>query len=104
MKFLGKWIYLEDIIMSEVIQSQKNITWYVLTDKWILAQKLRIPTDIMKLKKKKDQLVGVSIFLRKGKKILTEANTKTKFGAESEGKATQRHQTQILLWLPTCAC
>jgi hypothetical protein len=25
MKFLGKCIYLEDIILSEVIQSQKNI-------------------------------------------------------------------------------
>ena len=25
MKFLGKWLYLEDIILSEVTQSQKNI-------------------------------------------------------------------------------
>jgi hypothetical protein len=24
MKFLGKWMHLEDIILSEVIQSQKN--------------------------------------------------------------------------------
>ena len=24
MKFLGKWMYLEDIILSMVIQSQKN--------------------------------------------------------------------------------
>jgi hypothetical protein len=24
MKFLGKWIYMEDIILSEVTQSQKN--------------------------------------------------------------------------------
>jgi hypothetical protein len=24
MKFLGKWMYLEDIILREVIQSQKN--------------------------------------------------------------------------------
>jgi hypothetical protein len=24
MKFLGKWMYLEDIILIEVIQSQKN--------------------------------------------------------------------------------
>jgi hypothetical protein len=24
MKFLGKWMYLEDIIRSEVTQSQKN--------------------------------------------------------------------------------
>jgi hypothetical protein len=25
MKFLGKWIYVEDIILSEITQSQKNI-------------------------------------------------------------------------------
>jgi hypothetical protein len=31
-KFLGKWMDLDDIILSEP-----------LTDKWILAQKLRIP-------------------------------------------------------------
>jgi hypothetical protein len=24
MKFLGKWMYLEDIILSDVTQSQKN--------------------------------------------------------------------------------
>jgi hypothetical protein len=38
MKFLGKWIDLEGIILNEVTQSQ-----YVLTDKWILSQKLRLP-------------------------------------------------------------
>jgi hypothetical protein len=36
----------------------KEHIWYVLIDKWILAQKLRIPkiqlTDHMKLKKKED--------------------------------------------------
>jgi hypothetical protein len=29
-KFLGKWMKLENIILSEVTQSQKN-TWYALT-------------------------------------------------------------------------
>jgi hypothetical protein len=38
MKFLGKWLDLEGIILSEVTQSQKNSN-----DKWILAQKLSIP-------------------------------------------------------------
>ena len=51
---------LDNIILSEVTQSQKEHTWYILTDKWILAQKLRIPkiqfTDHMKLKKE-DQSV-----------------------------------------------
>jgi hypothetical protein len=42
----------------------KEHTWYVLTDKWIIYQKLGIPkiqfTDHMKLKKKEDQSVGPS--------------------------------------------
>ena len=59
MTFVGKWMDLEYIILSEVTQSQKNT--HVLTDKWILAQKLRITkiqfTKHMKLKKKEDQSV-----------------------------------------------
>ena len=51
----------------------KEHTQYVLTDKWILAQKLRIPmiqlTDHMKFKKKENQSVNASILLRKGNKI-----------------------------------
>jgi hypothetical protein len=31
MKFLDKWMSLEDIILSEITQSQKN-TFYALTD------------------------------------------------------------------------
>ena len=54
MKFLGRWMELENIILSEVIQSQNN----TLTDKWILAQILRIPkirlTNHIKVKKKED--------------------------------------------------
>lgn len=46
----------------------------MLTDKWILTQKLRIPmiqlNDHMKLKKKEDQLVDASILLTRGNKII----------------------------------
>ena len=42
-KFLGKWMNLEGIILSEVNPITKELSQYVLTDKWILAQKLRIP-------------------------------------------------------------
>jgi hypothetical protein len=42
MKVLIKWIDLENIILCEVTQLQKEHTWYALIDKWILAQKLRI--------------------------------------------------------------
>ena len=79
---------MEDVILSEVTQSQKKHTWYALTDKWILAQNLRI-------------------LLRKGNKIPIEGVTETKFRAEPEGTAMQRlpnlgihsinnHQTQTL--------
>ena len=48
-------------------------TWYIFTEKWILAQKLRIPTkqftDHMKLKKKEDQSVDILVLLRRGNKI-----------------------------------
>jgi hypothetical protein len=74
MKYLGKWMELENIILSEVTQSQKNTQWYALTDKWILPYNLRIPkiqfTDHMKLKKKEDQIVDASVLLRKANKIL----------------------------------
>ena len=47
---------------------------YAVTDKWILAQKLRILkiqfTDHMKLKKKEDQSIDASVLLRRGNKIL----------------------------------
>ena len=81
MKFLGKWMYLEDIILSEVTQSQKN-TLYALTDKWILSQKLRIPkiqlAKHMKLKNTEDQSVDTSLLLKMGNNIHIERVTETK--------------------------
>ena len=45
---------------------------YALTDKWILAQKLRILkiqfTDYTKLKKNNDQSVDASVLLKRGMK------------------------------------
>jgi hypothetical protein len=38
MKFLGKWMGLEYIHLSEVTKSQNDHTWYAPADKWILAQ------------------------------------------------------------------
>jgi hypothetical protein len=84
---------------------------YELTDKWILAQKLRIPkiqfAKHMKLTKKEDQSVDTSIPLRMGNKIPMERITETKCGAEVEGRTIQRlpqlgihptnnHQTQTI--------
>jgi hypothetical protein len=84
MKFLGKWMESEHIILSEVTQSQKNkhSLTYALSDKWILAQTFRTPkiqfTDHMK-PKKEDQNVNVSVLLRRGNKILTGGNMETKY-------------------------
>jgi hypothetical protein len=69
----------------------------------------------MKPKKKEDQSVDASVLLRRGNKILLGGNMKTKYGAETGGKATQRlahlgiypiysHQTQTLVWMPRSAC
>jgi hypothetical protein len=44
----------------------KEHTWYLLTDKWIVAQKLQIPkihfTDHRKLNQKEDQTVVLQSF------------------------------------------
>ena len=97
----------------------KEHTWNVVTDKWILAPKLRILeiqfTDHMKLKKKEDQSVGALVLLRKENKILTGPNMGTKCRVETDGKTMQRlshlgihprysHQTPTLLWMPGSAC
>jgi hypothetical protein len=54
-KFSDKWIHLEDIILSEVTQAQKN-TRDMHSNKQLLAQKLRVSkiqfSKHMKLKKK----------------------------------------------------
>jgi hypothetical protein len=66
---------------------------HALTDKWILAQKLRITkiqfTGQMQLKKKADQIVAASALLRRRNKIWG-VNTETKCGVKNEGKAIQR--------------
>jgi hypothetical protein len=72
-------------------------------------------TDHMKLKKKEDQSVGASVFLRRRNKILIGANMKIKCRADTEEKVIQRlshlgihpiysYQTQALLWMPRSAC
>ena len=56
---------LENNTLSEVTTEEH--TWYTFTDKWILAQKLRIPmiqfTDHMKIKKKEGHSVASSVLL-----------------------------------------
>ena len=58
----------------------------------------------MKLKKKEEQAVNASVLFMRGIKILTGANTETKFRPETEEKAIQRliyleSHAQTLLWM-----
>jgi hypothetical protein len=61
----------------------------ICTDKWILAQKLRIPkiqvAKHMKLKKNEDKSVDTLPLLRIGNKTPMEGVTERKFGAETKG-------------------
>ena len=72
-KFLGKWMDLENIILSEVTQSQSNRHGIYSLIIRILGKKFRIPmtqlTDHMKLKKE-DQCVDASVLLRRRNKII----------------------------------
>jgi hypothetical protein len=62
-------------------------SWYVLTDKWILAKKFGVPkiqfTDRMKPNKMEHQNVDASVCFRRLNKILTGGNTETKCGVET---------------------
>ena len=96
----------------------KERTWYVLTDKWILAQTFRRPkikfAKHTKLKKE-DQSVDTLNLLRRGNKIPIEGVIETKFRAKTEEKTIQRlphpeihpmnnHQTQTLLLMSESFC
>ena len=67
---------------------------HLLSNKWILGQKLRIPkiqfAKHMKLKKKEDQSVNTLILLRRRNKIPMGGVTETKCGAGTEGITIQR--------------
>ena len=97
----------------------KEVTWYALTDKWILAQKPRIAMIQLpkhkKIKKKEDQCVDTSFLPRIGNKISMEGVAETKFWAKPNGWTIQRllhpevhpiigHQTQTPLHMSTRFC
>jgi hypothetical protein len=74
-----------------VRQPNHKLTWYVLTDKWILAQKLRIPKiketicKTHEIQEEGRQNVDTLPLLRIGNKTPIEGVTETKFGAEMKG-------------------
>ena len=100
------------VLSPNFVSVTKEISRYTLTDKWIIAQKLRIPkiqfAKHKKIKKKEDLLVDTSFLLRIGNKIPVEGVTEAKFGAKTKGWTIQRlphpgihpiisHQIQTLL-------
>jgi hypothetical protein len=70
----GKWMELENIILSEVTQTQKGHTWYVLTNKWILAKNIQNTQHktkgLKKVNKLKDPSEDGSIPLGREKKAI----------------------------------
>ena len=91
MKFLGKWIDLQGIILSEVTQSQKNSNYiYSLISGYkprnLEYRRYKIQFDKrMKLLKNEDQSVDTLPLLRIENKTPMEGVTETKFGAETKG-------------------
>jgi hypothetical protein len=89
MKFLGKWMDLEGIILSEVTQSQKNSHDMFSLISGYLPRNLEYPrykiqcAKHVKLKKNEDQSVDILPLFRTGNKTPMEGVTK--LGAEMKG-------------------
>ena len=88
MKFLGKWLDLEGIILSEVTQSQKNSNDMYSLISGYEPRNLEYPrynlqfAKHMKPKKNEDPSMITLPFLRIGNKTPMEGVTETKFVAE----------------------
>ena len=87
MKFLGKWMDLEGITLSEVTQSQRIshnmyslISGYKSRNLGYPRYKIQL-AKCMEFKKNEDQSVDTLPFLRNGNKTPMEGVTETKFGA-----------------------
>ena len=96
MKFLGKCLDLQGIILSEVTQSQKNSNDMYSLISGYQPRNLEYPrykiqfAKHMKLKKNKDQSADTLPLLKIGNKTPMEGVTETKFGAETKGWTIQR--------------
>jgi hypothetical protein len=92
MKFLGKWMDLENIILSELTHSY---TWHVLTDKWILhgIPKTQL-THHMKLKRKEDQRVDASVLLRRVNKMIKRSRGWEGLGRKRKGRG-EKEKNQV---------
>ena len=68
----------------------KEPAWYVLTDKWLLAKKYRIPMiqpiDHKQYNKMEGPSEDASIPLRRGNKIIVAGRGKRNLGSRGEGR------------------
>ena len=91
MKFIGKWIDLKGIILSEVTQSQKNSHVMYSLISGYYSRNLEYPRYMiqfvkhMKLRKNEDQGVDTFLLLLIGSKAPMEGAIETEFGAEMKG-------------------
>ena len=117
MKFLGKWMELENINLSEVTQLQMNTSAMHSVISGYLPRGLEYPRHNSDYAQEEGRTTDMDILvlLRRGNKIPTEGDTKTKCGEESEGMSIQRlshllihpiysYKTQTLLLMPTRTC
>jgi hypothetical protein len=91
MKFLGKWMDLNSILLSKVTQSQKNSHDMYSLISGYYPRNLEYPRyriqfeKHMRLTRNKDQGVDALPFLRIGSRMPMEGVAVTKFGAETKG-------------------
>jgi hypothetical protein len=95
MKFLGKWMDLEDIILHEVTQSQKNSHDMYSLISGYLHRNLESPRykiQVVKYETQEEQRpkCGHLPLLRIGNKTPREGVTEVTFGAETKGWTTER--------------
>jgi hypothetical protein len=88
MKFTGKWMELENIILSKSVT--KEHIWYVLINNWLLAQKLRIPTmqltDHMNSRRRNNKVWMLQSYLKGETKQSWEVEGGRDLGEKEDGQ------------------
>jgi hypothetical protein len=105
----GKWMELENIILSEITHT-KGCTWYVLTNKWILAKKKKkqtkkkvqntqnTATELKKVNKLKCPSENSSFPLGRENKAVTSGEGGRELGRKVDGGRGKRG-TSIWYWM-----
>jgi len=93
MKFIGKWMELENIILSEVTQSQKNTHGMHSLISGYYPKSLDYPRynpqTTRSSRRRMTKVQMLQFFSEGGTKIFRGGDMEIKFGAETEGMAIQ---------------